>query len=81
MHERADFSDALAVEARGRRKALSLRQDEVADLAGCSTRFVHMLETAKPSLRLDKVLDVLDVLGLGLLVAQNRPAGPGEVRG
>ena len=51
-----------------RRRGLNLRQREVADLAGCSERFVYTLERAKGSLRLDKVLDVLGVLGLGLEV-------------
>jgi len=54
---------------RARRKSLGLRQAELADLAGCSQRFVHTLENGKASLRLDKVLDVLEVLGLDLVVA------------
>lgn len=57
---------------RQRREQLRLRQSELADLAGCSTRFVHTLEHGKPTLRLDKVLDVLEVLGLDLLVAPGR---------
>ncbi len=57
---------------RNRRKSLGLRQVELADLAGCSQRFVHTLENGKASLRLDKVLDVLEVLGLDLVVAPGR---------
>jgi len=53
---------------RSRRKALGLRQAELADLAGCSERFVHTVENGKASLRLDKLLDVLKVLGLDLVV-------------
>lgn len=64
----------LAHAVQRRRRALGLRQAEVADLAGCSQRFVHTVENGKASLRLDKVLDVLEVLGLGLLV------GPGHGR-
>ena len=60
--------EPLAAAARTRRRALKLRQREVADLAGCSERFVYTLEQAKGSVRFDKVLDVLDVLGLGLEV-------------
>ena len=60
--------EPLAAAARTRRRALKLRQGEVADLAGCSERFVYTLEKGKGSLRFDKVLDVLDVLGLGLEV-------------
>lgn len=57
---------------RRRRRELGLRQAELADLAGCSQRFVHTVEHGKPSLQLDKVLDILDVLGLALLVVPGR---------
>lgn len=77
----------LAGAVRRRRKELGLRQAEVADLAGCSQRFVHTVEQGKPSLRLDKLLDVLEVLGLGLSLVPGRgeigpppegPVGPAE---
>ncbi|ANS78990.1 hypothetical protein SGUI_1594 [Serinicoccus hydrothermalis] len=57
-----------------RRRALGLRQADVADLAGVSERFVRELESGKPSVRLDLLQRVLDVLGLELLV-QVRSAG------
>ena len=63
---------SLARAVRERREELGLRQSELADLAGCSERFVHTVEHGKDSLRLDKVLDVLEVLGLDLLVASGR---------
>lgn len=66
----------LAEAVRRRRDELGLRQTEVADLAGCSYRFVHTVEHGKTSLRLDKVLDVLEVLGLDLAVVP----GSGRVR-
>lgn len=62
----------LAEAVRRRRRELGLRQAEVADLAGCSERFVHTLEHGKASLRLDKILDVLEVLGMGLAVVAGR---------
>lgn len=62
----------LAEAVRQRRRELGLRQAEVADLARCSERFLHTLEHGKASLRLDKVLDVLAVLGLGLDVVPGR---------
>jgi HTH-type transcriptional regulator / antitoxin HipB len=65
-------TSALAEQVRARRRALGLRQQEVADLAGCSERFVLSLERGKTSVQLAKVLDVLRVLGLGLEV------GPGN---
>lgn len=70
------FLAGLAERARSRRQELGLRQVELAELAGCSTRFVHTLEAGKPTLRLDKLLDVLDVLGLRLAVD-----GPGGSSG
>ncbi len=65
----------MAEAVRKRRTALDLRQSDLADLAGCSTRFVHTVEQGKERLRLDKLLDVLEVLGLGLMVVP----GHGEV--
>lgn len=62
--------------ARRRREALGLGQAEVAELAACSQRFVHSLEAGKPTVRLDKVLAVLQVLGLDLVVA----SGEGTIR-
>lgn len=76
MNERADRMVPLSSELRRRRKELGLRQEEVADLAGCSQRFVHTLENGKPTVQLDKVLDVLEVLGLGLTVGP----GLGDIR-
>jgi HTH-type transcriptional regulator/antitoxin HipB len=65
MHDQA-FSSRLADAVRQRREELGLRQVELAELAGCSTRFVHTLEAGKSTLRLDKLVDVLRVLGLRL---------------
>lgn len=49
-----------------RRRELGLRQVDLAELAGVSERFVRLLESGKPSVRLDKVDPVLKVLGLRL---------------
>lgn len=67
-----DRAGALGGIVRARRVRLGLRQEELAELAGCSTRFVHTVEAGKESLRLDKVLDLLDALGLGLVVRRGR---------
>ena len=64
--------DRLAEAVRQRRTELGLRQADLAQLAGCSRRFVHTLEQGKSTLRLDKLLDVLEVLGLGLSVVPGR---------
>lgn len=66
VNDRADSLSTVPGQVRARRRELGLTQHEVADLAGVSTRFVHTVETGKPSLRLDRLLQVLDVLGLGL---------------
>jgi len=65
MHDQASL-ERLASAARSRRQALGLLQGELAELAQCSTRFVHTLEAGKPTLRLDKLMAVLKVLGLRL---------------
>lgn len=72
LHDRTDAAAHIAHAVRSRRRSLSLRQDELADLADCSTRFVHDVEHAKPTLRLDKVVAVLDTLGLQLEVTAAR---------
>ncbi len=56
----------IAEQVRDRRKALRLTQDDLADLAGCSPRFIRALEAGKSTVRMDKLLDVLDALGLEL---------------
>lgn len=57
---------------RERRKSLRLSQQELADLAACSTRFIHALEHGKQTVRLDKLLDVLEVLGMELTTTVRR---------
>lgn len=68
LRERAAQRGLLAASVLARREALGLRQDELADLVGCSPRFIHDVEAGKATLRLDRVLDVLNVLGLHLAV-------------
>ena len=56
----------LANAVRARRRALHLKQAELATLAGVGLAFLYDLEHGKPTARLDKVLAVLAVLGLEL---------------
>lgn len=56
----------IGQEVRTRRADLGLRQRDLADLAGVSERLIRDIEGGKPSLRLDTLLRVLDVLGLRL---------------
>lgn len=69
LQQRVDQYGALAGVVASRRDELSLRQDELADLAGCSVGFIHALERGKPTVQLGKVLDVLGVLGVHLSLA------------
>jgi y4mF family transcriptional regulator len=66
--ERTDLARAV----RERRRQLDLRQEDLADLAGVSLRFVQALEAGKPSVQLDRVRAVLDTLGLRLVVERVR---------
>ncbi|NOY26360.1 MAG: helix-turn-helix domain-containing protein [Oligoflexia bacterium] len=75
-----DRASDLARIVLARRLRLGLRQVELAELAGCSTRFVHTVEAGKESLRLDKLLDLLEALGLGLIVRRG-PAGVAAEQG
>lgn len=53
---------------RDARKSMGLRQEALAAAAGVGLRFLVELERGKPSVRLDKMLAVLDALGLELEV-------------
>jgi transcriptional regulator with XRE-family HTH domain len=54
---------------RGRRREQSLRIDDAASLSRVSADLLSRLENGKGSVRLDKLLTVLDGLGLALVVA------------
>jgi HTH-type transcriptional regulator / antitoxin HipB len=56
---------------RQRRIHLRLRQDELAALAGVSTRSVHAIESGKATARLDVLLAVTNTLGLKLSIASS----------
>ncbi len=55
---------SLGRAVRQRRRALGLTQQALARAAGCGLVFIYHLERGKPSLRLDKLLAILAVLGL-----------------
>jgi transcriptional regulator with XRE-family HTH domain len=63
----ASASD-LGPAVRARRRAQSLRIDDAASLSGVSVDLLSRLENGKGSVRLDKLLTVLDGLGLALVV-------------
>lgn len=65
-------SGELGAVVRGQRKRLALKQLDIAGLGNTGNRFIVELENGKPTLQLQKVLDVLDLLGLEVVL---RPKG------
>lgn len=57
---------SLGAIVRQERKALGLRQDELAAASGVGVRFLVELEAGKPTVQTSKVLDVLAALGCSL---------------
>ena len=84
MHSKLVSTSRLAEQigraVRRERERLGLRQDELALVAGVSTRVVHQIEHGKPTSRLDSLVPVLDVLGLRLGFDENtqRPSSDGD---
>ena len=70
-------SKRLAGAVRAAREGMGLTQAQLARRAGVGLKFLYELETGKDTLRSDKVLDVLQVLGLQLVVM---PSGAAPVR-
>jgi y4mF family transcriptional regulator len=62
----------LAAAVRRRRRAHGLTQVELGRFAGCGPDFVYDLESGKPTIRIDKLLDVLLVLGLELRLVDGK---------
>jgi HTH-type transcriptional regulator/antitoxin HipB len=61
-------SQELGHLVRDLRVSQQLRQSDLAGLANTGTRFMVELEQGKPTLQLQKVLDVLDLLGLEVII-------------
>lgn len=61
-------SAQLGAIVRAQRKQLALKQLDVAGLGNTGNRFIVELENGKPTLQLQKVLDVMDLLGLEVIV-------------
>ncbi len=57
---------------RAARRAQGLRQDQLAGAAGVGVRFLSELERGKTTVRLEKVITVLDALGCTLRVEMPR---------
>ncbi len=61
-------SVALGAVIREQRKRLVLKQLDLAGLGNTGNRFIIDLEKGKPTLQLQKVLDLMDLLGLEVVV-------------
>ena len=61
---------------RNLRREQGLLQMDLAGLSGSGNRFVVDLERGKPTLQLQKVLDLLDLLGLEVLIRPKRVGRP-----
>lgn len=68
MPTHVDSSATLGITVQAARKRLGLTQPQLALAAGVGVRFVVELEAGKPTLRLEKVLNVLHALGGQVLV-------------
>jgi y4mF family transcriptional regulator len=66
----------IAAAVKAARRALNLRQAELAAAAGVGVRFLIELEAGKPTVQLGKVLAVLEALGLDLRVEPRSPTMP-----
>ena len=62
----------LGATIRRERKSRSISQQELGDLAGTGLNFVSQIERGKETVRLDKVIAILRVLGLELVLSRGR---------
>lgn len=62
---------SINLEIKKLRKQLKLNQVDFAKRAGVGLRFLRELEEGKPTVRLDKLNQVLDFLGFHLELARN----------
>lgn len=60
----------LGAEIRNRRKELGYTQAFLADYAGVSTSFLSELENGKETIQLNKLMEVLSLLGMDLSVTR-----------
>ncbi|MFY0989488.1 type II toxin-antitoxin system Y4mF family antitoxin [Halomonas sp. C05BenzN] len=76
--ERIRHSEDLGKLVRRVRAEQELLQTDLAGLAGTGNRFIVDLERGKPTLQLQKVLDVLDLMGLEVVVQRKGGRRHGE---
>lgn len=72
VHAAADVGQIV----RAQRHALNLRQIDLAGIGNTGNRLIVDIEKGKPTVQLQKVLDVLDLLGLEVVVRQKASGAP-----
>jgi transcriptional regulator with XRE-family HTH domain len=75
-HRASEAALAFGSLIRGRRKALKMRQDQLALATGVGRRFLIELEAGKPTCQLGRSLLVADALGLKPTDIQSSGASP-----
>ncbi|WP_323121434.1 helix-turn-helix transcriptional regulator [Burkholderia alba] len=70
-------SAELGALVRDQRKRLALKQIDIAGLSGTGNRFIVDLENGKPTVQLQKALDVIALLGLEIVVRPKRAGSLG----
>ena len=74
-HIGSEHARRLGALIRSRREAMNLRLDDLASAAGVGRRFLHDLETGKPSCQLGLALAVAAAVGLRPLDLMEQEAG------
>ena len=73
MKKLRDIS-AIGAKIRSIRKAQGVSQETLAGLAGTGQRYISELERGKETARIREMLKVLDALGAGLYIADQKEA-------
>jgi DNA-binding XRE family transcriptional regulator len=69
-----DLAAAFGLMVRANRRAMKMKQDELALVSGVGVRFIHDLEAGKPSCQLGKALAVGRVLGISIFDSKGAEA-------
>ena len=73
MNKLRDIS-AIGAKIRAIRKAQGVSQETLAGLAGTGQRYISELERGKETARIREMLNVLEALGAGLYIADQKEA-------
>lgn len=68
-----NYMTNIITQIKDQRKKIGLTQVEFAKRAGVGLRFLRELEQGKQTIRMDKLLQVLDFLGFHLEIKKNEP--------